>query len=727
VKRTIAGAVLVALVAVTAALAPPGAARAVGGTNQQREVPCTPGRDGCIPTPAECALGGYEGHWDGGTVGRFADCVGGGGHVVHYVGGYLGTDGAHLACGAIIDADQVIAGGWTDPNVCAPASAPPGHGVAGRALPPLVTSAAGVVASDSPVAADIGVRVLDDGGNAVDAAVATVFALGVTRPDVCGLGGVGALVYRPPHGPAAALDFIATAPAAVTSGFWRDRPEPAGIDGSGTGHRVVGVPGVVAGLAAALQRFGTTSLAGAIAPAASLAATGTVVESALPGATAATYSGTPVPLVGIPRVRMFPETARAYLRGGVLQYPPDNPLAPSTIVQPALARSLQLVANHGVDAFYRDTTYPEGPSIGHLLLSDMHRAANAPSYPGDAPLPWQASDLTDYQAVWRTPLSTTYRGYKVDTIGGGTAGGYLIAEELNILEGFPLGTAILHSSADHLHLVAEAAKLAQRDAYQYVGDPAFVPVPTGTLTSKEFAAQRRSLIESRAQDYDAGTIATAPSSPATAAGEGATIDHRSRATHTSNISVIDRSGGAVAVTCSLGNFFGSAVVAPGTGFALNDALINFNEPGNVNEPAGGKRALWALSPTIVSKAGTAVLATGAAGGGMIPGAVVASISNTIDFGMDLAHAIDAARVSEMCVASCPADGSTPGMVIEEGRVPPQDVAELQARGHELVEQGEYAFLADVQAVGTDLASGRHVGASDPRPAAGRGARAQRSG
>ena len=686
-----------------------------------REVPCTPGVDsGCLPTPAECALGLYNNHYEGGATDRFADCIGRGGHIVHYVGGYLATDGGHQACGAVIDADQVVAGGWTDPNMCAPASAPPGYGVAGRALPPLVKSTGGVVASDSPVAAQVGVDVLDHGGNAIDAAVATVFALGVTRPDVCGLGGVGALVYRPPHGPSAALDFIATAPASVTTDFWQDRPP--GIDASGTGHRVVGIPGVVAGLATALQRFGTISLATAIDPAEELAAKGTPVEPELPGATAAIYSGTPeVPVVGVPRVRMFPETAKTYLRAGTLQYPPDNALAPSSITQTALANSLRLIAHHGVDAFYKDSIYPDGPSIGHLLLSDMQRASSAPMYPGDAPAAWQASDLTDYRAIWRTPLSTTYRGYKVDTIGGGTAGGYIVTEELNILEGFPLGSSILHSSADHFHVMAEAAKLAQVDAYQYVGDPAFESVPATTLTNKDFAAQRRGLIEmGTAKDYDPATIPGAPQST------DKTGDTRARATHTTNVSVIDRAGSAVAVTCSLGNYFGSAVVAPGTGFALNDALVNFNAPGNANEPAGGKRALWALSPTIVSKAGVATLATGAAGGQLIPGAVVASISNTIDFGMDLAHALDAARAIELCKATCPADGSTSGMFIEEGRVLQTVIDDLTtARHHVLVQQGEYAFLPIVQAVGTDPLTGWHVGASDPRPGGDRGTRAQR--
>ena len=699
------------------------ASRAADGVSvgSGREVPCTPGVDsGCLPTPAECALGGlYNGHFDGGVADRFADCVGGGGHIVHYVGGYLATGGDHQPCGAVIDADQVVAGGWTDPNMCAPASAPPGYGVVGRALPPLVRSTGGVVASDSPVAAQVGVDVLDHGGNAVDAAVATVFALGVTRPDVCGLGGVGALVYRAPHGPTAALDFIATAPTSVHTDFWQDRPP--GIDTSGTGHRVVGVPGVVAGLASALRRFGTISLANAISRAETLADGGTPVEPELPGASAAIFSGTPAPLVGIPRVRMFPETANTYLRDGVLQYPPDNALSRSSIRQPDLARSLRLIADHGIDAFYTDTTYPEGPSIGHFLLSDMQHASSAPMYPGDAPVTWQASDLANYEAIWRTPLSTTYHGYKVDTIGGGTAGGYIVTEELNILEGFPLGTSIVHSSADHFHVMAEAAKLAQRDSYTYVADPAYISVPVDTLTSKDFATQRRGLIDmTRAQDYDAGSI---PGSASTAV---ATEAARARSTHTTNVSVIDRAGGAVAVTCSLGNYFGSAVVAPGTGFALNDALVNFNAPGNVNEPAGGKRALWALSPTIVSKAGVAVLATGAAGGQLIPGAVVASISNTIDFGMDLAHALDAARAIELCAVTCPADGSDPGMFIEEGRVLPNVIADLKTeRHHDLVQQGEYGFLPIVQAVGTDLLTGWHVGASDPRPGGDRGTKAQR--
>ena len=662
---------LVVAVAVLAALATtPGAVTAAQPICTPNALP--PGTSGCLPTPQECATGNFNGHWEGGFPGRVADCLGGAGHVIHYEGGYSGADGKHAICGTYIENDQVtvVGTGWRDTNICPPASSPPGYGVKGRAFEPAVQSKRGVVASVSPEASRVGVDILDAGGNAIDAAVATVFAVGVTRPAMCGIGGGGFLVYDGRKG-TAALDFRETAPAALTpEKLWVD-----GINREGSGHVVVGVPGVVAGMDAALRGYGTMTLAEVIAPAERLARAGIPVSTGF----STDYTHTGGTLVNDHRLRLFPAAAAVYLRGG-LQYPPDNHLADSTLVQTDYANSLALIARHGADAFYKG-------SIAAQIVADME-ASEASSYPGDQGV-MTAEDLASYQAIWREPLIGSYRGRHIVAMPPPTAGGIVTLETLNILEGYPLGRTIAHSSADHLHLLAEAHKIAWADRTAYVADPKFTDVPATVLTSKKYAAARRAEIDpNQAQDYAPGTISGS-------------------AGQTTHVSVIDRHGDAVAVTCSMNWGFGSAVVAPGTGFLLNNHMLDFEEDAaSVNAAEGGKRPRSSMSPTIVLEHGEPVLVTGAAGGTYIPMGVISSISNVVDYGMDVAGAVDAARVFSFdCCA----------MELEDGRVPPADQAELVARGHDaIVSVGEYNLAPLVQAVGTNLRTGRRLAASDPR-------------
>lgn len=700
-KRALQVLVLIAVVAPWAVAA---AAANPISTEMERDVPCTPGVDtGCLPTPVECATGRYNGHWDGGAAGRLADCVGLAGHIVHYHGGYLGTDQVHPICGVAIDADLVTTGNWMDPNLCPPAGAPRGFGVAGRAFSPGVQSARGIVASISPVATRVGLGILDRGGNAADAATATVLAMGVARPDMCGLGGAGEFVYRSAGGRAGAVEFEPIAPASVTpqlysgTGLWQ-------LD---VGHRVVGVPGIPAGVEVVLKRYGTISLARATEPAIRLAHDGVPVT---PGLAKAWYSG-PNP-TGLPvsattignLMRLFPPSALAYMRAGALPYPPDNPLARSILRVPDLERSLRMLAAHGAEAFYEDRSYPEGPSVARLILQEMRRAAHSP-YPGDAPSPWASADLAGYRALERTPLTGSYHGYRVITEPPPSIGGVDVLETLNLLEGFGLGSSIAHSSADYLHLVAEAQKIAWVDT-TYLADPAFHDNPVDTLTSKSYAAARRAEIDLRhAKDYGPGPVpgAAAPS----AADLGTAMSH-----NTTPIEVIDAHGNAASFTCTNGGVFGSLIVAPGTGFVLND-LQDFSPAGTLNEARPGKRPTSTLTPTIVARDGRAVLATGAAGGLFIPAPVALMISDRVDYGMDPAHAIDVARIFSFCIARCP-ESAPPGAQVEDERIPSGALADLGARGQPISRQGEYSSSPRVQSVGTDLATGLHQGASDPR-------------
>lgn len=664
----------VVLLLVAMLLAPP-----LVGTSAQAAPPiCTPGAlppggNGCIPTPQECATGLYNGYWEGGHPERFADCTGyldpitGRGHVVSYVGGDL-----RIPCGAIIANDRMQLGGWGDPNRCPPASAEPGYGVKGRAYHEPVSSSRGVVASFSGLASRAGVDVLDAGGNAVDAAIATVFAIGVARPESCGIGGGGFLVYRGADGETAALDFRESAPAA----FDKNTLAVEGINKKGTGHLVVGVPGTVAGMAAASERYGALPWADLLAPATKLAKEGVPVTSEI----------SDLMFVHEARLNRFPETKEIYLKDG-LAFPPTPISKPEDFVQSDYAASLRAIAEKGPDVFYKG-------DIAKLIVEEMKRSAASGVAGGQGVM--TMDDLANYSAVWRTPLTGKYRDAQLVTMPPPTSGGIFTLEVLNLLEGFDL-PKMKHSSADHLHLFAEAQKIAWADRNAYVADPGFVDVPTAELTSKKYADERRSEIKrDQAGTYEAGSLgATAGTSSATG----------TQNTNTTHVSVIDAAGNAVAVTCTIEQPFGSGVVALGTGFLLNNQLTDFDGPGTANEPAAGKRPRSSTSPTIVVLRGRPILVVGGVGGPAIPMGVTMTVSNMVDFAMDVAHAVDAARLDERTCCT---------MLLEASRVPAGEIAELERRHHTIERAGEYHFQPTLTAAGVNRETGARIAVSDPR-------------
>lgn len=545
----------------------------------------------------------------------------------------------------------------------------PAWGAEGSRFREAVRGDAGVIATESPAATEVGLAVLDAGGNAIDAAIATVFAINVARPQSCGIGGGGFLVYREANGDVHALDFREEAPAAITA----DSFGGAGIHRAFTGHRTIGVPGTLAGLVAMNERFATMPLADLIAPAETLARDGVEVTDSLSSAMAA----------AAPRLRLFPAAAEQFLVGGVAPYPPG-----STLVQPDLADSLALIADEGLDAFYRG-------AIADLIIADMED--NAGAYPGDDGLMTKA-DLAAYEAVWREPVSTTYRGFEVFGMPPPTSGGVAMMEILNILEGFDVPAAG-QSSADHLHLVAEAQKIAWADRNQYLADPDVVDVPTDILISKAYAEQRRQEIElDTAKSYQPGEVGAAD-----LRARPAGLDNNPRGSTTS-FSIIDAAGNALALTCTIEQAFGSAVVAPGTGFLLNNELTDFSGAGSANEPGPGKRPRSSISPTIVVKDGQPVLAVGGAGGATIIMGSVLAVEYLIDFGLDPARAIDAERL----------DDQTGVMSLENVRVSPAVQADLADRGHQIQPNGEYGVVPRVQAAGVDLLTGDRLAVSDPR-------------
>ena len=514
-----------------------------------------------------------------------------------------------------------------------------------------VSGTAGVIATESPAAARAGRAVLARGGNAIDAAVTTVLALGVARPQSCGIGGGGFMVYRSPDGAVRALDFRETAGAAMTA----TSLSGPGLHKTFTGHLTVGVPGTLAGMASALDRFGTISLKDALTPAEQLARVGFRVPTSLSGAIARRAKD----------IALFPATAKQYLRDGA-PYQPGEVLR-----QPELSKSLRRIMTAGPKTLY-------GGELARMIVRDMRAPRPETKDPGLLTV----KDFASYKPVWRTPLHTTYRGRDVYAAPPATSGGQTMIEMLNILEGFDL-KSYGPSSAQAITAIAEAQKIAWADRGSYLADPAFVAQPIAQLVSKEYAAQRRAEIDlNKAKSFPPGVF---PAAATRAAGED--FNPHGSTTH---VSVVDAKGGAVAVTCTIEQEFGSTVIAPGTGFLLNNELTDFSGPGTANEPAPGKRPRSSINPTIVVQDGAPVLVAGAAGGSTIIMGPTLAVIDTVDFGMALPQAVDAERFD---------DQGTNKLTIEDTRVAPSVLAQLTSTGYTLSKSGEYGAVPRMQLAG----------------------------
>jgi gamma-glutamyltranspeptidase / glutathione hydrolase len=634
----------------------------------------------------------------------------------------------------------------------------------------VATSHGGVVASASEQASRVGIDVLERGGNAVDAAIATIFAVGVTRPDFNGIGGGGFMVYRSRDGKVAALDFREFAPQGMTSttlqggGLHKDGGA-FGI-GGGTGHLTVGVPGTVAGMTEALRVLGSGkffSLAPLISSGApdlvgQLTSAGTRTSSP-PYAYELARDGIRVTFelalfafLGKDRLAYYPETARIY--GGTdeifLANSPNridvNPASGHEdyvkLKQEDYAKSLKLIMKYGAEAFYQDRIYPEGESIARLIVKDMEQAETMGNLnptllalfgPNADRGLLTLADFAAYRAVWRKPLVSSYRGHEIIALPPPSAGGVSTIEILNLLEGFPVGSTTgdvtdtlnswAQSSANYLHVLAESQKIAWADREFFIADPEFVRVPTNQLISKKYADARRpdiNLYEAK-PDYMHANAGWA---------KYGKTGSSAMDVHTTSVSVLDRDGNAVSITHTINGAFGSVVVAPGTGFLLNNQLTDFNmdDPDSVNAPGARKRPRSSASPTIVARDGRAFLSTGGGGGQYIPLGVVQNIVNMIDFRLDVAHALDAERIEARAHGKediTKDDGSvvkewTNKLSIEHeaGENQRFNDAVLQAlkdRKHVLNETGEYGGgIPFIEAVAWNSALARNEAASDPR-------------
>ncbi|MGH7476028.1 MAG: gamma-glutamyltransferase [Longimicrobiales bacterium] len=473
-----------------------------------------------------------------------------------------------------------------------------------RAQP--VRSTGGMVVTDAPLATDVGVQVLRDGGNAIDAAVASAFALSVVYPEAGNLGGGGFLVLRTVRGDVATLDFREKAPLAATRDMYLDEAgEPTAL--SLIGHLASGVPGSVAGLWEAHARYGSRPWAELLAPAIRLAEEGFTVDSAFAESVVDEAE----------RLRRFPASAALFLPG-------DEPLrAGTTWRNPELAAVLRRVAQAGPSGFYEGET-------ADLIVAEMQRGGGLITH----------QDLQRYTARWREPIRFVYRSHEVLAMPPPSSGGITLALIANLLEEWDLRGVGWHTTR-HLHLQAEAMRRAFADRNHYLGDPDFVTIPRERLLSKSYARER------------AESISVSRATPSTAVTPGAGPDRESD--HTTHLSIVDAAGNAIALSTTINSLYGSAVTVAGAGFLLNNEMDDFTAKpgvpndygliqGEANAIAPEKRMLSAMTPVIVtSPSGQLLMVSGARGGPRIITAVYQVLSNVIDFDMAVSVAVNVPR------------------------------------------------------------------------------------
>lgn len=550
-----------------------------------------------------------------------------------------------------------------------PASADPRH----TEKTPTASGTGGAVASVDPEASAAGLEILRQGGNAVDAAVATAAALGVTEPYSAGVGGGGYFMYYDAStGKVSTIDGRETAPATT--------PHDAFIDPATgkpynftpelvTSGAAVGVPGTVATWDKALKNWGSQSFKQVLKPATQVASRGFVVDETFHEQT----------LDNKERFAAFSSTRELFLPDG------DAPQVGTIFKNPELADTYRLLAKEGPKAFYQGD-----------LASEISQTVQAPPKVEDTDLPVPAGfvttdDLAAYEVAEQKPTTVNYRGLDVYGMAPSSSGGTTIGESLNILSKFDLAGM---KPTDALHHYFEATALAYADRGKYVGDPAFVDVPTTTLANKLFGAERACEIDPQkaaAKPVAPGDVANfdgkCPASTAQPAEEQDTEN-----ISTTHLSVVDRWGNAVSYTLTIEQTGGSGMVVPGRGFLLNNELTDFStvyDPADPNRIEPGKRPRSSMAPTIVLKDGKPVLAIGSPGGSTIITTVLQTLVNRYDLGMSISEAIAAPRASQRNTAAVTAE---PEFITKYGSA-------LEAFGHKLTPAGDsFTPQAEIGAV-----------------------------
>ncbi len=543
---------------------------------------------------------------------------------------------------------------------CAPAA--PRKGVAPERG--VVRARHGIVVSANAIASDVGARVLEAGGNAIDAAIATGFALAVTHPTAGNIGGGGFMVVRFPDGRTTAIDFREKAPLAAHPEMFLDERGQYSYQKHHNSHLAVGVPGTVAGFALAHERYGSIEWRQLVEPSVGLARDGFHV---MPGLAQSLERA-------LPALARYPASLAQFSKNG-------EPYRPGEILrQPDLARTLERIRDLGRDGFYKGET-------ARLIVAEMNRGGGIITL----------EDLARYEAVEREPVRGVYRGYEIISMPPPSSGGVALVQMLNILEGFKL-RAMGHNSPAYIHHLVEAMRRAYRDRARFLADTDFVDVPIEYLTSKAYATELRA---------DIARDRATPSAPAD-------VELVAESIETTHYSVVDRDGMAVSVTYTLEAGYGSKIVVPGAGFLLNNEMGDFNAGPGLTTDAGligtepnlarpEQRMLSSMTPTIVAKDGRLVAVVGSPGGRTIINTVLQVILNVVEFDMGIGEAVAARRFHHQWLPD--------RITIEEGGASPEVVRALESMGHAVRVGGRQGLAHSIL---IDPRTGDRLGAADPR-------------
>lgn len=523
----------------------------------------------------------------------------------------------------------------------------------------------GMVATQEALASDIGLKILKDGGNAVDAAVAVGFALAVTLPRAGNIGGGGfMMIYDAKQGKTVALDYREKAPSSASRDMYLDKDGNAVSDLSRYHGLAVGVPGTVAGLLKALDNHGTMSRGQVMAPAIALAENGIEVTAGLSESLEALSD----------RLQKWPSTKKIFFKPDGSAYQPGELLR-----QPELAKSLKLIAAKGNDGFYKGET-------ARKLVKAVNEAGGNMSL----------QDLANYRAIARVPVKGDYRGYEIVSMPPPSSGGIHIVQILNILEGYPLKD-YGQNSAQTIHLMSEAMQLAYADRAEYLGDSDFIDVPASGLTSQAYADKLRSLINPNKATPAATIKANNP------------LPYESD--QTTHFSIVDKDGNAVANTYTLNFSYGTGLVAEGTGILLNNEMDDFSAKpgvpngygligGDANAVEANKRPLSSMSPTLVFKDSKPYIVTGSPGGSRIITTVTQVISNVIDHDMNIAEATHAPRIHDQWL---------PDEIRIEKALNVDTIKKLESMGHKVSPQSAMGSTQSIMITPNGV-----YGSSDPR-------------
>ncbi|GIU27954.1 gamma-glutamyltransferase [Shewanella colwelliana] len=525
----------------------------------------------------------------------------------------------------------------------------------------------GMVSSQEALATHVGVDILKQGGNAVDAAVAVGFALAVTLPRAGNLGGGGfMLVHLAKEKRTLAIDYREVAPASAHKDIFLDENGDPVAKLSREHGLAVGVPGTVMGMELALKQYGTMTMSQVVAPAIELAKKGILVTPDL--ATS---------LAGLKRrIAQWPSSKAIFY-----QADGSNFAIGDTLFQPELAHSLSLISEQGSKGFYTGDT-------AEKIVAAITEAGGVMTL----------DDLAQYKVIERQPISGQYRGYQVVSMPPPSSGGIHIIEMLNMLEPYPI-EKLGHNSADTLHLMAEVMKRAYSDRSEYLGDPGFVDVPVSQLISKTYANSR------------AKSISINRATPSSEIAPGKIAGYESP--QTTHYSVVDKWGNAVANTYTLNFSYGSGLVAKGTGILLNNEMDDFSAKagvpngygligGDANAVEGGKRPLSSMSPTIVMKAGKPFIVTGSPGGSRIINTTLQIIMNVIDHKLNIAEASYASRIHHQWL---------PDELRAEKSLNRDTINLLEAKGHKVKVKNAIGATQSIMVTEEGI-----FGASDPRRA-----------